>query len=66
MHHTAQCIENSLGCEVFGGDEVNEVLLTFFLLDGLSFYPLGYSGVEVHLLDNLIDGGVDFFERCGE
>lgn len=66
MHHTTQRVENSLGCEVFGGDEVDEVLLTIFLLDGLNFYSTSYSGVEAHLLDNLIDGGVDFFERCGE
>lgn len=38
MHHTPQRIENSLGCEVLGGNEVDEVLLTFFLLDGLSMY----------------------------
>lgn len=32
LHHTAQCIENGLRREVLGRDEIDEMLLTFFLL----------------------------------
>jgi hypothetical protein len=32
LHNTAEGIENGLGCEVLGGDQVDEVLLAGFLL----------------------------------
>lgn len=37
LHDTAQGIEHSLGGEVFRGDQVDEVLLASFLLDGVSW-----------------------------
>jgi hypothetical protein len=37
LHHTAEGIEDSLGGEVLGGNEVDEMLLTFFLLLGVSW-----------------------------
>ena len=32
LHHTAQRIENSLRCEIFGRYKIDEMLLPFFFL----------------------------------
>jgi hypothetical protein len=32
LHHAAQSIQDSLRCKVLGGDQIDEMLLTFFLL----------------------------------
>src|SRR6266536_996230 len=32
LHHTAQCIEDCLGCEVLGRNKVDEMLLSSFFL----------------------------------
>ena len=42
LHYTAQCVKNSLGGEIFGGDQVDKVLLSSFLLETI---------YELHLFD---------------
>lgn len=38
MHYAAKSIKDSLGSEVLGGNEVDEVLLAVFLLYGVRNY----------------------------
>ena len=67
LHNTSKGIENSLGCKVFGGDEVDEMLLPSFLLQvpisiRANFHFLGVA----YILENLVDSGVGMFEICRE
>lgn len=65
LHHTAQGIEDGLGGEVLGGDQVNEVLLAVFLLELVSAgCPVGCPESHMtYLLEDVEDGRVGVLQR---
>ncbi len=76
LHDTAQGIEHGLGGEVFGGDEIDEVLLSVFLLEAVvrSLGPgpmavghdiVGLRGSGMYLFDYVEDGRVGLLEPRG-
>lgn len=67
MHHTSKRIKDGLGCEILRGNQVDKVLLAFFLLRLVSA-SLSCTEVrgEVDLLQDVINCGVGLLEACGE
>ena len=61
LHDTTKGIKNSLGCKVLRGDQVNEVLLTFFLLGMV--LAAGPSIGELAISDDAPSAG--YYKRRG-
>lgn len=63
LHDTPKGVQHGLGGEVLGGDEVDEVLLAFFFLDGQINRQRWRNS---YLLQDIIDGGIGLLEGRGE